>query len=275
MRKLTWLVSVSLALLVASCQKPAQAPAKKPLLCYVGGTMRPAMEELAAAYLKKTGQEVQLDFADSGQCLVKIQQTHKGDLYVAHDPFGAAARKQGLADESWVLATLTPVIVVPKENPKKIQRLDDLAQEGLKLGLTDAMYSTLGHMLPGILERSGLRGPIEKNVVTRSRSGGEVANAVGLGNLDAAVVWNAVAHLRQDRLVAVPIAQRLLPRADVDTITSATYGPIDLAAIRVECCRLTCSEQPDASADFGRFLVSPQGRECFNKYGFSPAPNGK
>jgi molybdate transport system substrate-binding protein len=47
------------------------ALAQEPLLCYVGGTMRPAMEEIIKAYEAKTGQKILVDYSGSGELIYK------------------------------------------------------------------------------------------------------------------------------------------------------------------------------------------------------------
>ena len=71
----------------------AAVAAKPELLCYAGGTMRPAMEELVKRYKAKTGEKIALDSAGSGELLVKFEQTQLGDLFVCHDPFFQGAMK--------------------------------------------------------------------------------------------------------------------------------------------------------------------------------------
>ena len=112
--------------LLSSCGR-APKTERTPLLCYVGGTMRPAMEELVKLYEARTHQPIQVDYADSGELLVKVQLTGRGDLFVVHDPYLSELMSKGLGDRGWTVASLTPVIVVPKGNPKKIQGLRDLA----------------------------------------------------------------------------------------------------------------------------------------------------
>jgi molybdate transport system substrate-binding protein len=231
------------------------------------------MRLLKEEWQKRTGQEVLLDVADSGQCLVKIENSGKGDLYVAHAPFPAAARKKGLAEGSYVVATLQPVIVVPRSNPKGIRELKDLARADLKVGLTDEKYSTLGYLAPLMLNKAGVRETVEGNIRergTRQRSGGGVANEVVLGHLDAAIVWNAVAFLRKDKLDSVEIAPGLLPRRGVDTVTSATYGPIDMGKIDVEIQTLRNSRQPQAAREFAEFMASDDAAKVFQSQGFGP-----
>jgi len=244
---------------------------KAPLLCYVGGTMRPAMEELVRVHEKETGQEIDIDYGDSGANLIKVETSGRGDLYVGHDPFLGSLMNKGLGEKAWTVAALTPVIVVPKGNPKGIQGVKDLARDGLKIGLTDPDYSTLGHICPVMFDRTGLRKEIESNVATRMRMGGQVANAVGVGTLDAAIVWNAVAYLRSDKLDTIPISAQYQPDPEVDAVTSATFGRIDMSHVGVFIVTLKCSKQREAARAFAEFVASSRSREVFEQYGFSPA----
>ncbi len=264
-----------LAVLVAgliglwACGKDEPAPELR-LLCYVGGTMRPAVEELLRIYEEKTGQKVELDYGDSGTNLIKVEMRRWGDLYVAHDPFLAPLMNKGLGTQGWTVAAISPVIVVPKGNPKGITGAADLARPGLRLGLTDPEYSTLGHICPVIFDKVGLRAEIEANVDTNMRMGGQVANAVAVGNLDAAIVWNAVAHLRADKLDTVDIAPPFLPDPDVDVVTSATFGEVDMSYIKVFIATLESSRHPRAARACAEFIASPEGKAVFARYGFSP-----
>lgn len=267
--KMSWIALCGTLLFITGCAR--EKSPLPPLLCYVGGTMRPVIEELSRLYGKETRQQVDIDYADSGQLLFKIETTKKGDLYVCHDPFLDVLMRRGLGRQGWTVASLTPVIAVPKGNPKGIRRLRDLARPGLKIGLTDEKYSTLGHVNPVMFHRAALRPQIEKNVVMRSRMGGEVANAVVLGALDATIVWNAVAHARNDKLDAIEIEPRYHPPAGMTRTYQPTGTPMDLSYIRVTMATLKCSKHPKAARAFAEFVNSSRGQAAFKKYGFSPA----
>ncbi|NOY82420.1 MAG: solute-binding protein [Kiritimatiellaeota bacterium] len=266
-----------LLLTAAGCRKQFGGGASgkaKPLLCYVGGTMRPAMEKIAAEYTAETGRPVLIDYAGSGELLIKIRTTRKGDLYVCHTPFGAAIMREGLADRVWTLASMGPVIVVPKGNPKNIRGVRDLTRPGVRLILTHAQYSTTGHICKVIFRRAGISDTITRNIVSRTRGGGAAANAVVLGTADAAIVWSAVAWLRRDKLDVVPIEPEFRPQRDVDAVTSATYGRIEMDYVRVMMALLKCSRQRKAAEEFAAFVLSEKGRAVFAQFGFSPAdPN--
>ncbi len=237
--------------------------------------MRPAVEEITRIYQRKTGTRIDLDYADSGQLLIKIVTTHRGDIYICHDPFLAALKRKGLCDRAWTVASLKPVIAVPKGNPKGIKGLKDLTRPGLKVGLTDPIYSTCGHINKLIFKKARITEKIKKNVVTRTRCHAELANAVALRHLDAAIVWNAVAFLRRDKVDMVEIEPQFLPKPGVDTVTTATFGLIDMGYVRVTVATLKCSKQLKEARKFAEFIASPQGRAVFARYGFSPPIGGE
>ena len=264
-------------LFMSGCRRSSKLSAvgkPEPLLCYVGGTMRPVMEMLAEAYEKDTGQPVTIDYSGSGQLLIKIETTGIGDLYVCHDPFLNALMRKGLGLKGYTIAAIKPMIAVAKGNPKQIKGLADLTRPGLKVGLTDEMFSTVGHINKVMFRKAGLAEAIKANVVTRSRSGGQVANAVKLGHLDAAIVWNAVIFVRRDALDAVEIEDRYRPQPGVDAVTSPTWGPIDMSRIRVTLATLKCSKQPKAAAQFAEYVTSAKARAVFLANGFLPAEAG-
>jgi molybdate transport system substrate-binding protein len=268
-----WVIGVAVAsVLLAGCG--GEPAGESPLRCYVGGTMRPAMEELAKAWEAQGGCRIELDFGDSGAGLIKAETTGRGDLYVAHDPFHAAVERKGLSQGGWVCATLEPVIAVPKGNPKGIHGLRDLGRPGQRLVLTDATYSTAGHLVTLMLKRAGVTEAVEKNVVSRTRMGGEAANAVILGHADAAIAWNAVVRLRSDRLDAVPIEPELLPQPGVDAVTSPTFGHIDMGAIKVTIDVLKSSVRPALAREFAEYCASQEAREVWQRLGYSPPPPG-
>jgi molybdate transport system substrate-binding protein len=251
---------------ILSCQK---TDISKPLLCYVGGTMRPAMEALSKAYEEKTGQKIHIDFSGSGELLVKMQQTEKGDLYVAHDPFLASVMDKEIGAQGWTVAVVRPVIVVSKGNPKNIQGIRDLANPGIRIVLSHPQYSTMGHLVPKMAEKAGIREKLEANIVSRTRGGSAAANTVMVGTSDASIVWQAVAHLRKDKLDAVPIESELCLKKGVDAVTTATFGIIDQGYIRVTLATLKYSKNLKSATAFAEYAASKASSEIWKKFGFN------
>jgi ABC-type molybdate transport system substrate-binding protein len=256
------------ALVLSGCTAQDGAPGK-PLLCHVGGTMRPVLESLAKAYEQETGQPVEINSAGSGELLANIELRQEGDLYVSHDPFLDIIMHRQLADDGWTIGELFPVLIVQKGNPKEIRAMKDLARPDVRLALTDFKLSTLGRMLPTIFKKSGMdlaQLNRDKNI-TIHRSGSYVANLVVMRSADVALVWKAVADLRKQDLDSIQIADSL-PIPHVDAITSATKKSYPLTPVRVTICSLRCSDQPEEAEAFMRFIASEKVAAILESYGF-------
>ena len=264
------LFAVGMGLIFLIWPRPEAALTEsQPLLCYVGGTMTPVFEELAAACKKENGTTVEVTTADSGELLATIEMQLRGDLYVAHDPFMYRVMDRGLGVSAWHVGDLSPVMVVQKGNPKNIHSLKDLLRPDVKVYLTDYQHSTLGNMLPTIFKRGGIdfeEFNKSKEILTH-RSGSWVANQVIMKSADAALVWQVVAKLRKENLDIVPITN-CLPRPGIDGITSATGKYYTLAPVKVSVMTLTCSKRPQACEKFINFVRSEAGKEIVRKHGF-------
>lgn len=241
----------------------------QPITCYVGGTMTPVFNELAAAYKKKTGAAVDITTADSGELLATIEMQLQGDLYVAHDPFMYRVMERGLGLSAWHVGNLFPVMVVQKGNPKNIRTLADLTRPDVKVYLTDYNHSTLGNMLPTIFKRAGIDFDAfnkAKEIVTH-RSGSWVANQIIMKAADAALVWQVVAQLRKDNLDMIPITD-YLPRPGIDGLSSATGKYYELIPVKVCVMTLTCSKQLQETEKFVNFIRSDSGKKIIQAHGF-------
>jgi molybdate transport system substrate-binding protein len=266
-----WSLSVTTILTLLSGSY-GETKGNDPLLCYIGGTMRPAVEKLAEMYKKKTGIKIYPDYSSSGEALIKVKQTGRGDLIVVHDPYIGQILKEKIGDTAFTVATMRGVIIVPKGNPKNIRGINDLAKPGIKLIFSDQQYSTLGHVVDVINKKSGLGSKIEGNIISRTKGSAEAANAICVGTGDAAIVWDAVAWLRKDKVDVIEIDPRYQPQAGIDAISSSTFGNIDMSSVRVTVARLKCSKHQDEALKFAEFMVSEEGAKVWKEMGYSPIP---
>ena len=247
------------------------------LICHIGGTMRPVITELAEMYQEKTGQAIEINSAGSGELLAHIEMHKRGDVYVSHDPFlDILMQKFKMGVDGWLLAELTPVIAVRKGNPKNIQGLKDLTRDDVELILTDYNGSSLGRMLGTIFSKIDIDfDELNKTKkIHTNRSGGYAANFVMTGNADATMVWDAVAHLRSDKLDVIRIDEQL-PIPFVDAVTSATGITYKLRPMRVTAATLTCSSKPAAATKFLDYLASEEANKLFKEFGFTTSQAAK
>jgi molybdate transport system substrate-binding protein len=125
------------------------------------------------------------------------------DLYVD------LAIERSLADASTRLdlAYFIPVIQVKKGNPLGISTLHDLTKPGIRVGLGDPRSVAVGKKTLKILEKSGVdSSKLTSNLIYHSGTVTELAAAVELGTIDAAIVWDATArnHERTCDTVMIP-----------------------------------------------------------------------
>jgi len=269
---LVLLIVVSLVGVVALIWPRTEHPSAtaRPLICYVGGTMTPVFNALAAAYEKATGRRLEITSADSGELLATIEMQLQGDLYVAHDPFMDIAMRRGLGVNAWCIAEVYPVMIVQKRNPKRIKTLRDFLRPDVRVYLTDYEHSTLGYLLPIVFKNAG----VDFDELNRSkripthRSGSWVANQVIMDAADAALVWQAVAHLREKDLDVIPLDERILPVPGVDAITSATGKRYFAAPVKVAIVSLACSQRQSEAEEFVKFVSSEAGKAILKDNGF-------
>jgi molybdate transport system substrate-binding protein len=263
------LVAAGIIILVAaivffSRQRTGKEPHEILVLC--GGSMRTALLEMQKEYAKVSKDKILLTFGGSGELCAQIQNTHKGDIYVCHDPFmDWAVERDLIAKEDWkTVGWLRPVIVVPKGNPKKITGLEDLARKGLRVGTGDFEYSTCGRLTKRALELAPYGDAIRTNIKFQSKRHQEIAvNLAEMKQLDAAIIWNAIAHVYSDKVDTIPF-----PSQYVDAVTSATGVASDLRNIRVTVGVTRYAQDRKRAMDFFKFITG-DGKRVFERCGFA------
>ncbi len=246
------IITCLLLLLGVGCGLNGQAAEKASLLVHCGSSMRPAAEVLAADYEKRYGVKIEFNFGGTETLLPQIELRKEGDLFICHDPFGEKLKRDGLQTKAVTVGYLTPVIIVPKGNPKYIHALLDLLQPGLRVGVTDPRFATCGQMVEERLRKLHLAKSFNDhpNFVLQTRSHGDVANALTIGSIDAGVVWNFIAVTFRDKMDMIPTGQHF-----PDT--------------RIMVCQLRCAKNPAGAARFLRFAASHSGRKVFADHGYS------
>jgi len=225
-----------------------------PLTAFVGSASKPAMEEAAAAFEEETGIKVYLNFGGSGTMLSQIELSQSGDLYIpGSQDYIAKAERKGIIDiDSLVkIAYLIPVISVQHGNPHNIQALADLALPGLEIGIGNPQSVCLGLYAIEIFEYNDLLEDIAKNIVVNTESCAKTAALLSLKSVDAVIGWGVFHHWDQDNIDTVYIDASQLPRL--------AYVPGVITEF---------TEYKENARRFLDFLVSEEGRQIFQKWGY-------
>jgi len=225
------------------------------LLVFAGSASKPATEEAAKAFEKKSGIKVDLLFGGSGYVLSQMKLSHQGDLYFpGSSDYMQIAKAQGLVDpkSERIVVYLVPAINVPKGNPKHIHSLADLAKPGIKVAIANPEGVCLGDYAVEILEKNFTpeqKRQFRKNLVGYTGSCAKTANAVALGQADAVIGWRVFEYWNPERIETIPLKPNEIVRIG--------YIPIAIS---------TFSRHPKLAQKFINFLTSQEGRAIFAKY---------
>jgi len=221
------------------------------LTVHAGAGIRPPLDELGQAFEKKTGVRVDYNYKGSGCLLADICFSKKGDAYIPGELFYIEqAKERGFLAQSRVVASMSTVLIVQKGNPKNIKSLKDLVRPGLRIGLGDPEAVAVGRSANESLTKAGVVRDVQKNVVMKALNVVELGIGVKLKHLDAAIVWDATAHLFKDEVERFDLPDKW--RVD---------SPIPV-------CVLTFSEHPSEAKSFMDFLASEEAAKIFRAHGY-------
>ncbi len=230
---------------------PGTAAPKKSLLVYCAAGIKVPVEAVATAYQKEFGTEVQLQFGGSGTLLNNLKVAQRGDLFVAADSgFVAIGRSNGLLAEVLPLARQSPVLIVPKANPKSIATIDDLLKPGVRVAMANPDAAAIGTLARAALTRSGHWDRLARSATVFKPTVTDVANDVKLGSVDVGIVWDATVA-QYPELAAVSLPEFAGATSDVSI------------------CIIKSCEQPPQALHFARYLAArDRGLPIFSRNGY-------
>jgi molybdenum ABC transporter molybdate-binding protein len=222
------------------------------VFCAAG--LKPAIAPLAEEYQRRTGVEVQLQYGGSNTLLSQIQAAPLADVFIpADDDYVLLAREKGLVREALPLASMKPVLIVPKGNPKKYADFADLLKRGGSVSQANPDAAAIGKVTRQVLTKAELWADWQKLVVVNKPTVNDVAIDVQARAADAGIVWNVTVK-------AV---------SDLDTIP---IPPLEGIASTLSACVVSECKQPAEALRFARFLAArDESAKTFAEHGYEPA----
>ena len=236
---------------VTGCRERTVAKSEpKELVLYCGTGIRDAAVELKRQFeADNSGVRISITYAGSGRLLGQLGAARTGDVFMPGSAFYVdQAIDEGWADESSrrEVAYFIPVIVVPKGNPKGIAGLKDFLRPGLRVGLGDERSVAIGKRAVKLFKKSEIPYDLVKaNVVCRSATVNELGVAVGMKNVDVAIMWDANAKHFSDTCDMIEIPQNATIISTIPIVT------------------LTFSRHAETAKAFIDFAASEHGKKIF------------
>ncbi len=219
-----------------------------PLVMFCAAGIKEPVSRIAADYEEEYGVEVQLQYGGSGTLLSSLDVA-PGDIYLAADSsYTGIAREKGLVAETLTVSWLTAGLGVPAGNPENLTSLADLRQPGLRVGIANPEAASVGKFTKKILSKHGHWEGLEPEVQFPTVN--ELANALKLGTIDAAILWDAVA-------------------AQYPEVDFVHVPEFDSEKKDITVGILTSTADPTAALKFCRYLTArDRGMKIFSDLGY-------
>ena len=140
-------------------QSQTGAETTRPLVIYCAASNKSVLEAIRRDYERDYKTQLQIQYGPSQTLLASLEVTGTGDLYLpADDSYLQLARERKLlagASSVYPLATMQGVVAVPKGNPRRISRLDDLLQGDVRVAQASVEASAIGKITRDVLTSGG------------------------------------------------------------------------------------------------------------------------
>ncbi|MDD3082795.1 MAG: molybdate ABC transporter substrate-binding protein [Desulfobacterales bacterium] len=223
------------------------------LRIFVGAGLRQPVDQLVQEFQEQTGHSVFADYGGSGQLLTKIEAASKGDLFIPGSLFYIEKlEKAGRIQSSHSVVYHTPVIGVNARQAQRVTVFEDLAKPGIRLAMGDPKAMAFGRTALSILEKSGMREAILKNVTVYGATVNQLALYVSQGVVDAAIIGRSDAFQNREKIAIVPIPE--------------AWFQSEIIAVAI----LKSATNPDLARMLSDYLSSAHAVEVFQQHGFLP-----
>ena len=247
------IMAVMLVLSLSAC---GSSDSKVTLNVFSAASLTSAFGELANDFeISHPNVDVALNFAGSNTLRAQIEAGAQADVFISANlkEMGSLVSSNLVNEEDIKIVLYNQLIIIlPAGNPANISTITDLSRPGLKLVLA-AEEVPVGRYTRQMLENAGLdfSAQVLANVVSNENSVKQVLAKVQLGEADAGVVYTSDAIAAPELpVIEIPLEWNVL----------AEY-PI---------ARLKDTPHSELADEFVAYLLSPQGRTIFQKWGFSP-----
>ena len=250
-----------LGIFLSGCGPAATAaPQARTLNVFSAASLTDAFTEIGTNFeAANSGVTVAFNFAGSQALRTQIEEGAPADVFASANQteMDALINSEHVAEGTpQVFLNNKLIVIMPADNPAALKNLEDLANSGLKLVLA-AEEVPVGRYARQALESmngqfgTNFSSTVLANVVSNEDNVKQILAKVQLGEADAGIVYTSDA-------VSAPELQTIEIPNDLNV--SATY-PI---------APLVESVNADLATAFVEYVLSSEGQEILEKWGFAP-----
>jgi len=241
---------------------PTATPEPEPqtLTVFAAASLTDAFIEIGAAFdAANPGVTTTFNFGGSQTLRTQIEEGAPVDVFASAN----AKEMDTLVTSSFVTTDIAQVfltnklvVILPADNPAALEKLEDLANPGIKLVLAAeevpvGKYSRQAFDLMDASFGTGFKDKVLANVVSNEDNVKQVVAKIQLGEADAGIVYTSDA-------IAAPDLKTIEIPADLNVIAKYPIAP------------LVNSENTELAAQFIEYVLSAEGQSVLAKWGFAP-----
>lgn len=238
---------------VAAASMPVPASAGEVQVAVAANFTEPA-KEIAAAFRRRTGNEVMLRFGSSGASYTQIAQGAPFEVFLSADSeLAARAEREGLAVSGTRFTYAVGTLALYSTQPGLVDQGGGVLRSGrfTKIAVADPVLAPYGAAAMATMRRLGVTAKVRPKIV----KGGSITQTyqfVATGAADLGFVAFS-------QIVKVPGGSRWI-------VPAKFHQPIEQQAVL-----LKTGATDKAAISFIRFLKSPAARAIIRKYGYALA----
>jgi molybdate transport system substrate-binding protein len=239
------------------------AQESKEITVFTAASLTGAFTEIGQMYKNETNISVVFNFDGSQVLRTQIENGAYADIFVSANAKQMNLMKNdGFMNNSsiTVFTKTKPVIIVPKDNPGKIQNISDLSKPGIKIviGTKDVPIGDYTLQILAKLANDSIYGPefrklVMENVVSNETNVNYITSKVALGEADAGFAYKSdITKDLSSKITKIEIPDKYN--------VIATY-PMGI---------LKQSKYTPQAQEFINLVESDKGTAILEKYGFEP-----
>ena len=176
--------------------KPAAGPVSGEIVVFAASSLTDVFQDMATAFQQANpNAKLTFNFGASSQLATQLGQGAKADVFASADQtqMDNAKKADAIGGQDVVFARNRLVVITPKDNPKQITAVKDLAKDGVKF-VTAQPTVPIGQYTAQMLDKAvadpaygaDFKSKVEANTVSKEDNVRQVVSKVQLGEADAA-----------------------------------------------------------------------------------------
>ena len=223
---------------------------KEVLHVYSSGAVATPIKKCAEEFTAKHGTDFEFTVGTAETLIFEITELKQGDILTCGAEFILdEAQLKGLisGETRRSVGYRRSAILVPKGNPKGIESISDLANKGMRVGIS---IGCLLGVWDEVSSKAGLTDKIRKNITEFADGCGAVMALINQKKVDAVFGWDAFQKLWPANIEVVDLPREL-----------QVFRSTGIAVIQF-------SKQKETAKEFIDYATSEKGKKIYSSYGW-------